>query len=165
MSDDKPFPTGEEVMGIVRRAAYRALRVGAEALIIREAADDAPNPTGTLARSGDVDGHPAEIRVTLTFKQPYFPAVHEGRQPGVIRAWKARVLAVPRNKWKGPVNPYRSGQLPQLSKDGQFVILGRKVNHPGFKGNPFLRRAVQRNLDRLQRFIVSDVIRALKRER
>ena len=54
-------------------------------------------------------------------------------------------MAVSIRHWKGSANPYGAG-LPCLSKDGNYVILGKRVHIPARAGRPYLTGPVERNL-------------------
>jgi hypothetical protein len=151
-----------EVMRIVREAGMQALHDMAEH-ILTEAIDEAPIDTGTLRRSGTVTDAPAEDAVYISFNTPYAAAVHEGYDPFEITVDQAKVLAVPVSKWKGgPVNSYNSKQLPKYSKDGQFVILGRRVQHPGYGGKKYLENPFNRNKPLVDPFVNKRVKEALR---
>ncbi|GAA0390506.1 hypothetical protein [Paenibacillus motobuensis] len=78
-----------------------------------------------------------KVLVYLAHGVRYGNYLEEGTPPHKIRANNKKVLAIPIETWnkdkRGPVNDHKSKQLPKLSKDGKFVILGRSVNHPGTK--------------------------------
>lgn len=62
----------------------------------------------------------------------YAEYVHEGTRPHVIVPRTKKALA-----FKGHVAPNTVG------KSGMQLVFTRTVNHPGTKGRPFLRRAMQ----------------------
>ena len=71
----------------------------------------------------------------------YAEYVEEGRGPVTVK--NKKVLASPIESWGyRPVNPYGSKQLPVLSKDGRYVILGRKVGPS--KARPFMIPAAEK---------------------
>ncbi len=73
--------------------------------------------------------------------------VEFGSNPHVIRAKNKKVLAVPIKNWSGESpNKYGSGKLPMLSKDGKFVLLGKKVKHPGVRPTWFIRNTILNKL-------------------
>ena len=77
----------------------------------------------------------------------YGKYVEFGSNPHVIRAKNKKVLAVPIKDWAGDSpNRYGSGKLPMLSKDGRFVLLGKKVRHPGVRPTYFVRNTVMNKL-------------------
>ena len=143
----------------VRKAGMKAVMESAE-VILMEAKDAAPKDTGTLRRSGTVTK--AKTSAFISFNTPYAVAVHEGYDPRVITVSKKKVLACPTRKFKGTINPYGSGKLPQLSKDGKFVILGRRVKHPGYKGKKYLEDTFNRHKDEARRHIQNAVNKALR---
>lgn len=115
--------------------------------IMTQSKKEVPRRTGNLRASGHVrlpvmDSGGASV--TLGYGGPaasYALAVHEGTGPHVITPKTAKVLAVPTRQWKGgPVHAYGSGMLPSYSKDGNFIILGKRVHHPGFQGKKYLER-------------------------
>ena len=178
---------GKKVEKVVQEVAMKALMTGGEA-ILTEAINEAPVETGTLRRSGTVTkgGLPdaeqvfvsaqsgtgqgqgqeqgKEQAVYVSFNTPYALPVHEGVEPHRIIVDTKRTLAVPRKKWKGHVNPYGSGQLPMLSKDGNFVILGRSVNHPGFSGFKYLENPFNRLKNKVFKRVERQVKKALRGE-
>ena len=85
---------------------------------------------------------------TITFTLPHYAEyVIEGSAPHEIKAKNKKILAVPIKDWNGRApNKYGSGKFPMLSKDGTFVLLGKKVMHPGNQPNPFLDEALNKEL-------------------
>jgi hypothetical protein len=176
----------KEAVKIAEDAALKALRTGAEA-ILTEAIDETPVETGTLRRSGTVtvgglpdaakvyeaaeagtdqkDGGTIgkEKAVYISFNTPYALVVHEGAAPHKITVDTAKSLAVPVRKWKGDVNPYGSGKLPMLSKDGKYVLLGRSVNHPGSTGFKYLENAFNRNKQKVIKYAQAQFKKALQK--
>ena len=177
----------KEAVKIAEEAGLKALRTGAEA-ILTEAIDETPIDTGTLRRSGTVtvgglpnstkvyeaaeagteqkNAFPGEIgkekAVYISFNTPYALVVHEGAAPHKITVDTAKSLAVPVRKWKGDVNPYGSGKLPMLSKDGKYVLLGRSVNHPGSTGFKYLENAFNRNKQKVIKYAQAQIKKALR---
>lgn len=177
----------KEAVRIAEQAGIKALRTGAEA-ILTEAIDETPIDTGTLRRSGTVtvgalpdgarvyeaaeagnemkDAFPEKIgkekAVYISFNTPYALVVHEGAAPHKITVDTAKSLAVPVRRWKGDVNPYGSGKLPMLSKDGKYVLLGRSVNHPGSTGFKYLENAFNRNKQKVLKYAEKQIRKALK---
>lgn len=85
----------------------------------------------------------------ITFTLPYYAKyVIEGSPPHIIKVKDAKSLAVPIKDWTGrKPNPYGSKQgFPMLSKDGKFVLLGKKINHPGNAPNMFVQDVLYREL-------------------
>ncbi len=178
---------GKKAEKVALEAAMKALMTGGEA-ILTEAINDTPLETGTLRRSGTVTrgGLPdaeqvfgsaqsgtgqkqgrkvgSEQAVYVSFNTPYALPVHEGVGPHKITVDTKKTLAVPIKKWKGHVNSYGSGQLPMLSKDGNFVILGRSVNHPGFSGYKYLENPFNRLKKTVFRYVDKQVKKALQKE-
>jgi len=129
------------------RLVSQAVYEEGEALMTSVKADpDFPVDTGALKSSGRVKQ--PEIRGTFIDVElgfggaaaPYALYVHEGTDPYIITPRKKKVLAVPVGDWDGPVNPYNARELPKLSRDGAYVILGRRVKHPGIEGQKYLER-------------------------
>lgn len=131
--------------------------------------------TGTLRDSGYVQVDEATATVEVGYggaaqaRNPktgeaaggYAILVHEGFAPHEIRPVTAQVLAVPEGRWrregrKTP-NPYGSGQLPSLSKDGYYVILGKRVSHPGYKGSKYLERPMNARMQGMAERIAARV--------
>jgi len=85
-------------------------------------------PIGTTGRlrdsieRGRVSGHPRGLEVEVTAGVSYAMAVHEGTKPHTIT----------------PDNP--GGVLVFPSKGG--IVFTDEVDHPGTKGQPFLRNAL-----------------------
>jgi hypothetical protein len=117
-----------------------------------------------LKNSGYVKPDEATATVEVGYggvAAPYAVLVHEGFAPHEIRPVAAQVLAVPEGRWrrggrKTP-NPYGSGQLPSLSKDGYYVILGKKVSHPGYKGSKYLERPMNARMQGMAERIAARV--------
>jgi len=135
--------------------AGKALYAEAE-LVMTESKRQCPVDTGALRSTGHVElpkysGNKVTVQMGYGGPAaPYADIVHEGYGPHVIEAKNAKVLAVPANKWKGgPVNEYESKQLPKYSKDGNYVILGKTVHHPGFAGKKYLENPVNEVAPRL----------------
>lgn len=112
--------------------------------------------TGTARRS--LHGGVEVKRLNKTFVLylahgvKYGSSLEKGTPKHVIRA-KKKTLAVPVGAWKGTINPYESKSLPKLSKDGRFVILGKKVNHPGTKAYPAIKPTVENNIPVIRRTV------------
>lgn len=153
-------PSGSEIIRRIQNAAFDALVLGCEGILTR-AQDRSNIKTGTLRRSGTVIPNRRRMLVAITFTASYFKDVHEGSPPHDIVVRDKKTLAVPLRNFFGTAYPYGSGRLPQISKDGGFVILGRRVRHPGYGGNPFLRETVEQYLPNVRRMVKRSVIRAL----
>lgn len=85
----------------------------------------------------------------IVYTLPYYAKnVIDGSPPHEIKAKNAKSLAVPIKDWTGrKPNPYGSKQgFPMLSKDGKFVMLGKKVNHPGNAPNMFVQDILYREI-------------------
>ena len=78
----------------------------------------------------------------------YADYVINGSAPHEIHVKDKKSLAVPLKDWTGKTpNKYGSDQgFPMLSKDGSFVLLGKKVMHPGNAANPFMDNVLHREL-------------------
>jgi len=121
------------------QAAAKALYEEAEMIMTDSKENYVPVQTGNLKSSGHVQLpviSGSQVSVTMGYGGPaakYALAVHEGldMQPRVIKVRDKKVLAVPIEKFFGTAYPYGSKRLPMISKDGRFVILGKRVNHPG----------------------------------
>lgn len=180
---------GDLAIKIARDAVMKALNNGANA-ILTEAIDEAPVKTGTLRRSGMVtagalpsnslslykdaksgieafaDEYSNDPVVYVSFNTPYAAAVHEGYDPHEITVDSAKVLATPASRWKGGVvHPYNSNQLPKYSKDGKYVIIGKRVRHPGYKGKKYLENPFKRNRAKVIKMTELAVKKALKETR
>lgn len=85
----------------------------------------------------------------ITFTLPYYAKyVIEGSPPHEIKVKDAKSLAVPIKAWTGSKpNAYGSKKgFPMLSKDGKFVLLGKKINHPGNAANMFIQDVLYREI-------------------
>lgn len=101
-------------------AAQRMLRRKAEQVALLARVNAATN--GTISQGivvGPVEG--SKIKVIST--NPHTLLVHNGSRPHVIR-------------------PRRRGGYLRFVVDGR-VVYARMVNHPGYKGNPFLTDALK----------------------
>lgn len=154
-------PSGDDFIRRVNDAAFKALTTASEGILTR-AINRANIKTGTLRRSGTVLPNRKRMLVAITFTAPYFKDVHEGSPPHDIVVRNKKILAVPLKDFFGTAYPYNGNRLPKLSKDGRFVLLGRRVRHPGFKGNPFLRKTVEENLSKVGRYVQKAVLSALE---
>jgi hypothetical protein len=154
----------DKIVAKIRHEAFVGLKIGAEGML-HPIQNATPNRTGTMMRSQTITADEAHMTVTVSANTPYAKAVHDGSPPHVIVARKAKSLAVPRKDWKGIVHPYGEKKFPTLSKNGQFVLLGKRVRHPGHKGNPWMRRTIKANLDNLGRYVVQHVMESLRRDR
>jgi hypothetical protein len=105
-----------------------------------------PVLTGALRTTGRV-GEPAVEGKSVTCElsyggpaAPYALAVHEGYPAHTITVKNKKILAAPVATYKGktPPSAYGSGQFPMLSKDGNFVLFGKTVHNPGYKGKKYL---------------------------
>lgn len=74
---------------------------------------------------------------------PYSEAVEYGTKPHDIYPRNAKTLAGRASRYKGTLNPYGSGQLPQKSKDGSYAVFGKHVHHPGTKAHPYMYPALE----------------------
>jgi hypothetical protein len=70
----------------------------------------------------------------------YGPAMDTGRKEIVPR--KKRILAAPVSRFNvGSIFPADSKKFPKLSKNGKFVLIGKKVK--AFKGNRYFQDAIK----------------------
>lgn len=116
------------------------------AMLGQEFAKESPKNSTRLAKA-----FMATMKIkgnTITYTLPHYAEyVIEGSAPHEIRAINKKSLAVPVKDWTGKTpNAYGSGKFPMYSKDGQFVLLGKKVMHPGNQPNNFLDRVLRREL-------------------
>lgn len=71
---------------------------------------------------------------------------------GEIRPKNKRVLAAPVSRFNaGSVLPYKSKGLPKLSKNGKFVILGKRIK--AFQGIKFFSKAVKVGKSKASQFL------------
>lgn len=127
----------ENLSSAIKDAAFKALYIGAEG-IMTKAIDAAPIRTGTLRRSHTVTPQRSRMAVSISANTPYAEPVHEGYGPFEI---------VPRAKkalyWKGAKYPVK------------------RVHHPGYGGNPWLKRTVEANMDKVGRYVLLRVKEAI----
>ena len=76
---------------------------------------------GTLKKSGSVIY--GSLSASVGYNTPYAKYVHEGTAPHIIL-------------------PKKPGGYLRFETDGQ-VVYARRVKHPGYRGNPYLRDAVE----------------------
>ncbi|PWK07501.1 hypothetical protein [Tumebacillus permanentifrigoris] len=145
-------------------------------LVMTESKKEVPVDFGNLRATGHVQQpviEGAKVTVHAGYGGPaarYAFAVHEGTgiygpegKPFVITAKNKKILAVPFKNWGDrPVNPYGSKKFPMLSKDGKFVLLGRRVKQKGIKGRKYLERPLNSNKDKIKARVDARVARALK---
>lgn len=118
-------------MGKAMRESVRDLHRQA----VREAPVNKQSGGGNLRQM--IDSSSSATRGTVISRAKYSEYVHEGTRPHIIRPKRARVLANRRT--------------------GQFF--GRKVNHPGTRPNPYLKRA----LGKVKKKITENFNSAIKR--
>ena len=93
----------------------------------------------------------------IVFTLPHYADhVINGSKPHKIQVRDKKILAVPRNKYKGTFNPYGSGKFPMLSKDGKFIMFGKKVNHPGNAPNDFIKEVLHQKLGGIIKRVVKN---------
>jgi len=135
----KEFPTGKNLDSVIKRVAFDALVTGAEGIIV-DIIDETPIKTGTLRRSQTVTPHRARLTVSISANTPYAHALHEGSPPHDIAPDKAKALAF---------------------KVGGEVIYRKRVHHPGTKGNPWMRRTVEKKLSTVGKYVTGQVTNSL----
>lgn len=122
---------------------YREANTAIRSSILKveqQAVMESPIDTGRLRQSihqGIVWG-PLYGAVGPTVNYAYW--VHQGSRPHLIRVRNKRVLA---NR--------RTGQ-----------IFGKLVHHPGYKGNPFMKRAAEQSKKEIEDFFKQALDRVLK---
>lgn len=97
----------------------------------------APVRTGRLRGSAETSFSP--LRGEVQYKTDYALYVHEGTSPYTIRPKSKQALF-----WKGAAHPVA------------------KVNHPGIKANPFLRRSVEASGNQIDSFFEKAVEKTLE---
>lgn len=98
----------------------------------------------------------------ITYTLPYYAKyVIEGSAPHEIRVKNAKSLAVPIKDWSGRTpNAYGSKKgFPMLSKDGKFVLLGKKINHPGNAPNFFIQDTLNRHIKDIMEVAIKQSIK------
>lgn len=100
---------------------------------------EAPRKTGNLRKNINTTIKP--LMATVKSRANYSIYVHEGTKPHTIVPVKKKVLA---DKRKG-------------------IIFGKKVNHPGTKPNPFMKRTVDRETNTIIKYFNEAVDNILKR--
>ena len=106
---------------IVGKELEKATRDAGKA-ILSKAKKEAPIKTGGLRRSIDLRYKP--ISVSVFTNKDYAIPVHEGSRAHIILPRRAKVLRFKTQSGK--------------------VVYTKRVRHPGYKGNPFMERAVDR---------------------
>jgi len=155
----------DKIIDTIKRTAASAMYIEAER-VMTESKLHVPVDTGTLRSTGFVEKPTINNNIILVKMgyggpaAPYAKAVHDGYPPHEIRVKNAKVLAVPRKEWRGRL-PGSKG-LPKLSKNGEYVILGKRVYHPGFKGIQYLREPVEKNLDKIKQTVGEKIARAVR---
>jgi hypothetical protein len=100
------------------------------------AVSNAPVKTGRLRASAYTNFKP--LSGEIGFNASYAAAVHDGSKAHIIRARGSGFLY-----WKGAGHPVK------------------QVNHPGYRGNPFLKRAVEQSEVMTDKFMTEAVQNAL----
>ncbi|CEP67880.1 Bacteriophage HK97-gp10, putative tail-component [Moorella glycerini] len=163
----RDFPTGEQISQIVKRAAFDALYTATEGLLTK-IINNTPIKTGTLRRSQTVTPYRDRMMVSISANTPYAVAVHEGSKPHEIIPREAKALAfIPvagmRLKDRKPLYRSKTGRLV-VSKKRAAVVFAKRVRHPGYKGNPWMKRTVEQNIDKVGKYVLRSVKKALKEE-
>lgn len=99
-------------------------------ILERQAKREAPVDTGTLRRSITSDVQDGGHRGVVGTNVAYALAVHQGSRPHVIVPRRAVVLAFPGS--------------------GGRTVFARRVNHPGTRANPFMKRAMEKAAPEIQ---------------
>jgi len=95
--------------------------------ILNNASERCNVDNGTLRASLHIE--PGDVSFRVGSSLPYARAVHEGSRPHVIRA-------------------KRPGKMLRFAGAGG-VVFRQQVNHPGYRGNPFLADALREEIGRL----------------
>ncbi len=82
----------------------------------------------------------------------YAGYVEEGTKPHIIESRNKKVLATSARNAPG---------WPIVSKGG-YAIFGKRVQHPGTKANPFMQRAIDNTIDKLENELAGAAERTLK---
>lgn len=101
---------------------------------------ESPIDTGRLKAAHRTSVDKLRLRGEVTNVTKYATAVHEGSSPHVIRPRRKKALS-----WPGARHPVK------------------KVNHPGFKGDPWFERTVKKKRGKVERIMQKSVNRALKK--
>lgn len=128
----------DRIFKVIEDEAFDALVDGAEGLLTK-IIDDTPYKSGTLRRSQIVTPNRSRKSVILSANTPYARPLHEGYGPFEIRPATKKALY-----WKGAKHPVK------------------RIRHPGYKGNPWMKRTVDRNFVKLGRYVHRRVKDALK---
>lgn len=97
-------------------------------VLVKRAKGEAPIKTGTLRRSISMDYKPIEVSIYPSVKYAWW--VHQG--------FDAR-----------DIYPRRKRALRFKLRDGS-IIYSKRVRHPGFKGNPFMERTIDKEEGNIQ---------------
>lgn len=125
----------------------------ATGLLEAESVKEAPADQGWLRKNIKSRIRPLSSEIFPTVDYAIF--VHEGTRPHIITAKNKKVIAFkprPGQRMKGWMRKNKRG----------FVILGKRVNHPGTKANPFFTRAVKKNIRGVERIFEKILDRAIK---
>ena len=116
------------------------------AMLAQEFSKESPKKSTRLAKAFMATMKIKGNKITYTLPH-YARYVIDGSAPHEIKAKNKKILAVPLKDWTGKKpNRYGSGKFPMLSKDGKFVLLGKRVMHPGNQPNNFLDRVLHRKI-------------------
>ncbi len=117
---------------------------------IREAPVGKGDNAGALRKSIQPYKMETKLRGMVEVTAPYAEAVHEGSRPHEIRPKTKKALAFEVGGHRGYVVS-SSGKSYYKKQSGSSVVV-KHVHHPGYKGNPFMTRAVQKSMWEINRF-------------
>ncbi|MDD5068486.1 MAG: hypothetical protein PHN89_02720 [Candidatus Pacebacteria bacterium] len=126
---------------------------------IREAPIGKGKNPGLLKRSVQPYRMESRLRGKIDVTAPYAEAVHQGSRPHEIRPKTKKALAFEIGGWRGYTTS-SSGKSYYGKKEGSNVVV-RHVHHPGYKGNPFFSRAIEKSLAEINRFFDRAMINIL----
>ena len=121
-----------------------------------------PFDMGFLKNSIDAIIKNRSLTGQVIVKRNYGIYVHEGTKPHKIMVKHAKSLAYQLGKGKSfskgivaSINWQTNIKTKKITKASVWVILGKSVNHPGTKANPFLAKAVDKERPIYQRNLIN----------
>jgi hypothetical protein len=108
---------------------------------------EAPIKSGDLRKGISTPMMKTRLRGELEAKEPYSAAVHEGSRPHIIRPKSIGYRGHP-----GGLGNRKTG----------FGVYN-KVNHPGIKANPFMKRAVEKAMPQITNYFKQALSNILNR--
>lgn len=106
---------------------------------------------------------PESVIGLLISNADYTPHVEFGTKPHDIEIKNKMILASPKGRFKRSSNIPLKGKgqtgLPRVSADGRYVLLGKRVKHPGTKAQSFLRSAVLQTIKKFPKYFLNEILK------